>query len=287
MESAPALITFGDASSATRIAARRGAGATGLVVQHQEFTFKRLFIDVPVVIFVESGTKALRWSGGEYIIRAGEAVAVANGHPLDITNRVAYRGEYRARWLACDDALVAAHASAHPQCPVIRSALPLSHASADLGDAFKRAAQALADDALPDGIVRHRVTELLLWVGLAGGRFEQVQDLTMSLRVRRLLVQDLARSWSAVEVASAFAISEPTLRRRLADEDTSLTGILVDARMSLALQLIQSTAQPVTQIALAVGYQTSSQFAVRFRERFGFSPTAIRGHRRTGSPAPI
>jgi AraC-like DNA-binding protein len=84
-------------------------------------------------------------------------------------------------------------------------------------------------------------------------------------------------------VASAFAMSEATLRRKLADEGTSLSTILVDARMSFALTLLQSTTQPVTQIALAVGYQTPSQFAVRFRDRFGFVPTSVRGHRR---PAP-
>ncbi len=71
-------------------------------------------------------------------------------------------------------------------------------------------------------------------------------------------------------------MSEATLRRKLADEGDCLSGILADARLSFALTLLQATTQPVTQIALAVGYQSPSHFTVRFRRRFGFSPSAIR-----------
>jgi AraC-like DNA-binding protein len=46
--------------------------------------------------------------------------------------------------------------------------------------------------------------------------------------------------------------------------------------------LLQSTDQAVNRIALDVGYESPSRFANRFRERFGFAPTAIRGHARGG-----
>jgi AraC-like DNA-binding protein len=270
---------------ATRVAARAGVGATGVIVQGRDLTFKRVFIDAPVLILVDSGMKAVRWNGGECVVRAGDLLAVAGGQSVDMTNELAGGAFYRSRWLACDEALVAAHADGHPQHPVIRSALALAGARADaFRDAFARAAQALADETLPEAIVSHRVAEVLLWVSAAGGRFERAHALAMATRVRRLIAQDLARDWSAAEVAEAFAVSTPTLRRRLADEDTSLTTILVDARMSLGLQLLQSTTEPVTQIALTVGYQTPSQFAVRFRERFGFAPTAVRGHQRRARP---
>ena len=266
-----------------RIDVRAGLGAAGGVVQRQELTFKRLVVDAPVLILVERGVKTLRWSGGEYIVRAGEAVALAGGQSFDITNRPPESGDYRALWLAFDEDIIAAHAHAHPHLAVIRNALPLPDTAAGSREAFQRASQALGDDSVPAGIARHRVAELLLWVGQAGGRFEQAQSLTMMLKVRRLIGRDLAHPWSAAEVAAAFAVSEPTLRRRLGDEGTSLTAILADARMSLALQLLQSTTRPVTHVAMAVGYQTPSQFSVRFRERFGFAPTALRGHRRPAS----
>ena len=273
------------ADGGPRIVARPGVGVTAGVLQQQDLEFKRLFIENPVLIFVERGIKALRWPGGEYLIRAGQAIALAGGQSVDITNRPEDDGSYRAHWLVWDDALLAAHADAHPHLTVIRHALPITPASEEFACAFRRATQAVEDDGLPAAIARHRLGELLQWIGTLGRRFEQVQALTMAVKVRRLIGQDIARDWSANAVASAVAMSEATLRRKLADEGTSLSAILVDARMSFALVLLQSTTQPVTQIALAVGYQTPSQFAVRFRDRFGFVPTAVRGHRQAARAA--
>ncbi|MTV38945.1 helix-turn-helix transcriptional regulator [Duganella radicis] len=266
--------------SEPRIALRSEVGATAGIQQQQELEFKRLFIENPVLILVEQGIKSVQWSGGACQIRAGEAIALAGGQSIDITNRIGADGCYRARWLAWDGGLIAAHANAHARQTVIRDALPIIGAPADFLAAFRQASDAIEDDRLPIEIARHRAAELLLWVGLHGGRFEQARDLTLAVKVRRVIGQDVGGEWSACAVASAFAISEATLRRKLADEGTSLSAILVDTRMTLALQLLQSTAQPVTQIALAVGYQTPSQFAVRFRDRFGFPPTSVRGHRR-------
>lgn len=260
-----------------RIAIRQGVGITAGILQRQELEFKRLFVEQPVLIVVERGIKALRWSGGEYLIRSGEAIAIAGGQSVDITNRLAEDGAYRAHWLVWDCTLIATYAEVHPQQAVIRHAMPITHGSAEFLAAYQRALQAVGDSAIPLDIARHRASELLLWIGMEGGRFELAQALTLTVKIRRLIGQDLAREWNASIVASAFAMSEATLRRKLADEATTLTEIFVDARMSLALKLLQSTALPVSQVALDVGYQTSSQFAVRFRNRFGFPPTAIRG----------
>lgn len=259
-----------------QISFRQGVGITAGILQYQELEFKRLFIEQPVLIRVEQGIKALRWSGGEYLIRSGEAIAIAGGQSIDITNRLAEDGRYKARWLVWDNALIAAYADAYPQQTVIRHALPITSRSTEFVAAYQRALQAVEDTTLPLDIACHRVSELLLWIGMSGGRFEQSEALTLTIKIRRLIAQDLARQWSASSVASAFSMSEATLRRKLADESTSLTEVLVDARMSFALKLLQSTTLPVSQVALEVGYQTSSQFTVRFRHRFGFSPTAIR-----------
>lgn len=265
-----------------RITVRPGVGITAGILQQQELEFKRLFVEQPVLIVVERGIKAVRWSGGEYLIRSGEAIAIAGGQSVDITNRLAKDGSYRARWLVWDSTLIAAYADAHAdaQQTVIHHAMPIPRISAEFATSYQRALQAIEDNSIPQDIARHRVSELLLWIGLNGGRFEQAEALTLTIKIRRHIGQDLAREWSAQGIASVFAMSEATLRRKLADEATTLTEILVDARMSFALKLLQSTAMPVSHIALNVGYQTPSQFAVRFRHRFGFSPTMVRGQSR-------
>ncbi len=50
--------------------------------------------------------------------------------------------------------------------------------------------------------------------------------------------------------------------------------------MTQALTLLQSTDVSVLNVGLAVGYDSASRFAVRFRERFGFPPSAIQGQKR-------
>jgi len=269
-----------------RIAARSGVGAAGVILQHQELEFRRLFIESPVLIHVERGSKVVRWSDGEQMIGTGEAIALAGGQSLDVTNRPADDGGYRARWLVFDDALIAAQADAHPELASIRHAHPITAHGEDFRASLERAIQALEDEGIPTAIARHRLRELLLWLGMDGYRLEPSKASGMAVKVRRLIGGDLAREWSASDVASAFAMSEATLRRRLSEEGARLSSILVDARMSFALHLLQSTHQPVVEIALSVGYRTQSQFAVRFRARFGFPPTAIRGHRRRSTQAP-
>jgi hypothetical protein len=69
------------------------------VLQRQMLAFRRLFIAQPLLIVVERGEKAVRWDGGECLIRAGEAVAIAGGQALDIENRPD-GATYRAFWLA-------------------------------------------------------------------------------------------------------------------------------------------------------------------------------------------
>lgn len=255
---------------------RPGVGTTAGILQKQALELKRLVIEQPILVVVEHGSKLLRQPDGEYLIRAGEAVAIAGGQTIDLINQPAADGSYRALWLVWDGALLAAHALAHPEQPAIRGVLPLrGHDDAWLA-AFRRAVEAVGDAALPVDIARHRAAEALLWLGVYGGRFAPAESPTVAVKVRRLIGQDLAREWSAAAVASTLAMSEATLRRRLADEATNLSEILVDTRMSFALNLLQCSGQAVTQIAYHVGYQSPSHFAVRFRQRFGFSPSAIR-----------
>jgi AraC-like DNA-binding protein len=130
-------------------------------------------------------------------------------------------------------------------------------------------------------VARQRVLEVMHWLLEEGIALRSSpQNPSLSAKVRALIAGRLEHAWTADRVAADLALSEATLRRRLAAEGTSLTELLVDARMAAALTLLQATTQPVSHIALSVGYESPSRFAVRFRERFGFAPTAVRGHER-------
>jgi AraC-like DNA-binding protein len=254
------------------IAQRPGVAVAGSIVQRQPLLFRRLWIDQPTLVLVEAGYKVLHGAAGSFRVEAGQAVALAGGQAFDVTNYLGAAPAYRARWLAWERGLLEqwrAPAGARPQ-PVV----PLGAVVPAFAEAFTALTRSLDDPALPDAVVAHRALEMLVWLEGAGRLI--LADTHLAPRVRRLLAGDPAREWRSPEVAAQFAMSEASLRRHLAAEDSSLSEILLDVRMSTALTLLQSTAQPVTRIAGEVGYQSPSQFAVRFRRRFGCSPSDVR-----------
>ena len=130
---------------------------------------------------------------------------------------------------------------------------------------------------LPRSLREHAVAELLLWLAEEGVGSQPVPPPGFAARLRALLGEDLAAACSAPEAARALAVSEATLRRRLAQEGTVFSDLLVDLRMTRALGLLQTTSHPVGRVALEVGYDCPSHFAARFRTRFGITPSAVRG----------
>lgn len=270
---------------------RAGVGMTAGIVQRHSLTYARVPIDRPLLIVVQRGTKTLRAPGCEWVVPAGHAIAINRGQTLDIRNLPGTRGAYEARWLVWDESLLAAHAAQTagnrtldadaPATRAIRSAWPLGA----LGPAFTQAVDAaiaciLEPDTTPLEVARHRMRELLVWIGTCDGHFESAEVISVRQRVRDLVSAAPQRNWTAAQVGSELAMSEATLRRRLMGEGMRLSELLVDVRMSLALTLLQATSLPVTEIAMNTGYESPSRFAVRFRQRFGFAPTAVRGHQR-------
>ncbi len=278
-----------DASPQARsIHALPGAGMAAHVLQGRGLEILRMRMDQPALILVDQGTKTVRSErGASARARPGQAIVIDGQQTVDFTNAVPEGvAHYEARWLVFDPALLedpgyqARAAQVEQQHASVRL---VPRVAAPLASAFERAAQALAPDAaLPESIARLRVLEVLHWLleqhGVALRAPQAHAD--VSAKVRALITGRLDTEWTAGRIASALAVSEATLRRRLVAEGASLTQLLVDARMATALTLLQATTQPVSSIALSVGYESPSRFAVRFRQRFGFAPTAVRGHER-------
>jgi AraC-like DNA-binding protein len=77
---------------------------------------------------------------------------------------------------------------------------------------------------------------------------------------------------SADAICRQFAISERTLRRRLADEDKSLQHLINQTRYELARQLLSNTNLSVSSIAAALHYADPNVFSRAFRNWAGASP---------------
>ena len=100
--------------------------------------------------------------------------------------------------------------------------------------------------------------------------------LTVSEQVRRLLLNQPGAPWLADAVALRLHRSPATLRRQLAREGQAFNQLLRDCRLGQALMLLQTTAQPIAQIAGVCGYTCPSRFALAFRQRYGVSPSSLR-----------
>jgi len=269
--------------------ARPGVGITAHVIQGCELKILSLRVERAAMIMVQRGIKSVRTEGGSWTTGVpGQVIVLGGNQTVDFINSVHDAGNYEARWLVFDPAILGDAYYLERSARVASRRSPrlsvhlIPHVSTNLADAFDRAGQTLASPhEIPDSVARQRVLEVAHWL-LEDGiclRASQV-DTSVAYKIRALISGHLDKTWTADRVAAELAMSEATLRRRLVAEGASLTELLVDTRMSTALTLLQATTQPVSEIALSVGYESASRFAIRFRKRFGFSPTAVRGHDR-------
>lgn len=268
---------------------RPALGVAAHVMQGEGLEIVRIRVERPAVILVDRGIKTVKPERGAAVrTLPGQVLLLAGGQTVDFHNRVTDGDRYEARWLmfggaVLDDpyylATVQRRSLADAAMPPARA---LRRVSAGLAEAFERARQALAPDpSRPDAVVRQQLLEVAHWL-LAEDLVLRVpsEDARISGRIRAMLSTRLDDDWSSAAIASALAMSEATLRRRLAAEGVTLRELIADVRMASALVLLQATSRPVSEIALSVGYDSPSRFAVRFRDRFGFAPTAVRGHAR-------
>ena len=94
-------------------------------------------------------------------------------------------------------------------------------------------------------------------------------------RVRRALISDEGFR-SVDEVASALALSERTLKRRLAEHGLSFSTLLQEERQLRALQLLRSTALSLDEVAERLGYSSVSSFSRAFTRWTDQTPGAYR-----------
>lgn len=233
-------------------------------------TFRAVVGEVPLILRVDRGRKVIRGAMSADV-PAGTLALMPAGVALDVENHPTPDGPYCATGLLIG-----------PDVSVPRGDSARIHtADARALAAFDRALDLARRGAVPQAIRDHAVAEVLLWLDSLGLRLPKLGGEPgyepVAARVRALAARDLSRVWSATEVARSLGMSEATLRRRLSEAGTGLQVLLTDLRMNRALGLLQATDLPVGVIAAEVGYASASRFAVRFRERFGLSPRAIRG----------
>ena len=95
----------------------------------------------------------------------------------------------------------------------------------------------------------------------------------LSVLERRFLEPD----FSARELAAAASLSERYVNELLYEAGAGFTVRLNELRLGKAARLLAMTTGPISDVALACGFNDISYFNRSFRRRFGLTPTAARG----------
>ncbi|MDA4845164.1 AraC family transcriptional regulator ligand-binding domain-containing protein [Hoeflea sp. E7-10] len=97
-----------------------------------------------------------------------------------------------------------------------------------------------------------------------------------SQQVRDAIVDNIGSEQQIEEIAARLAVTERTLRRRLTDEGTSFRQLYIDARMTIAYELLASAGLNVDTVSWRVGYAEPASFARAFTKHYGETPGEVR-----------
>lgn len=94
-------------------------------------------------------------------------------------------------------------------------------------------------------------------------------------RIRYIIGEQLNKNWRLSNIAEHFNISEITVRKRLESENTTFHDIVLNCRMSKAMELILQGDAHINKIARAVGFSSTSYFIKTFKGFYGVTPKKL------------
>ncbi|MBV6637592.1 MAG: AraC family transcriptional regulator ligand-binding domain-containing protein [Mameliella sp.] len=107
-----------------------------------------------------------------------------------------------------------------------------------------------------------------------------LRHLSVSRRVRQVMLQRIGQgSIGQMDIASDLGMSERSLRRALAAEETSFHELRDDCRRSMALALLRKPTLSQTDVAFSLGYSDQTAFSRAFSRWFGEPPSRHSGTR--------
>ncbi len=105
--------------------------------------------------------------------------------------------------------------------------------------------------------------------------------LSFSGKVRNIFLSDISRAWKLRDVCGYLYMSESLLKRRLLEEKTSFSKLLLEVRVAHAKKLLENRCN-VKHVAEHCGYSSMSYFICVFRQYFRMTPRHFLNCCRTG-----
>jgi AraC-like DNA-binding protein len=132
-------------------------------------------------------------------------------------------------------------------------------------------------------------SKALAWLGQPDGLSAELEQILAELRgtppllgaLRALLREQLAAP-AIARACRELGLAQRTLQRRLREVGTSFYREVQALRLEAARARLRDSDDPVTVVALELGFASSQHFARQFRGATGESPTAWRARVRAG-----
>lgn len=250
--------------------------AAGATVAVQRYRLHAVACDVPLLVVPLSGTKFLHAEGRSWVCSPGQFLMMHFAMQADVENVPAGDGPYRAWVLAFPWEVITLARGLFPPERAMSSRETIATVG-DLGALSDALLAHLADVDAPDPALRnYRLLGVLLALHRAGHKhFVQAQDPSLSARVRLAVAAAPGRAWASADFEEMFCLSGATMRRRLAEEGSSLRGLIQEARLHSALLQLQNSRKPVKAVAQESGYKSVASFRRNFIERFKLDPAKV------------
>jgi len=248
-----------------------------VITQATTATFTDMYFRNTFLFFIKNGTKEIECQiNGKLTGHKGDLMIFPPGSIVTMENHPRLNDDYKAIGVSFSKSLVQKvfferKAISRPDGIQLISASPHNPMSI-----LNLIEQTLDDKDLPLAIAKHRLLEPLIWLKSKGVALFHARDEAPLSRVRAVIESDISRSWKSNDVATQLAMSEATMRRALAQSGERFSKILRNTRLEHGLSLLQSTNEPITEIALTCGFKTPSHFSDSFKKRFGIKPIEIR-----------
>jgi AraC-like DNA-binding protein len=250
--------------------------AAGATVAVQRYRLHAVACDLPLLVIPLSGTKLLHAEGRSWTCTPGRFLMMHFAMQADVENVPSGEAPYRAWVLAFPWEIISfARGLLTPDCATTsRETIATVGELETISDALRAY---LADADTADCALRnYRLLGVLLALHRAGhGHFLQAHDPSLSARVRLAVSAAPGREWVSADFEEMFCLSGATLRRRLADEGSSLRLLIQEARLHCALLQLQNSRKPVKAVAREIGYKSVASFRRNFIDRFKLDPAKV------------
>jgi len=257
------------------------------ILAQRAYRLRAVQSDAPLLVVPMAGVKRLEVDGKQAEVACGQFVMLHQACRMEVENLPppdtadAYRAwvvPFPWRVVALARTLMGAHSSS---VPATAQALAKPFSCGDLTPVLPGVRAYLTamspTGEVPNAAQRdHALLGLLLALARAGhDQFLNAQDPSLAARIRLLVAAAPERHWTSGDFELALHVSGATLRRRLAQEETSLRQILRETRLQHGLGLLQTSRRPLKSIALACGYLSVASFSRGFVAQFGVEPGAV------------